>query len=291
MKIKISVRIISLLAIFQTINIIGCDGANEKKTTTETSESYFNDNIDTSKIIIGSQVWMAKNLNISKFNNGDTIHYAKTNYEWQVASENKQPAWCFYDNDPRNGIRYGKLYNWYAVNDVRGLSPKGWHIPSDKEWDSLILFLDPFYNPFISSDYPTKRSEMAGNLLKSTSGWEGYTTGGDLMCTNCANWNKEYRSKVPCHNCKDTRKISTPLIFHSGNGQNTSGFSGLPCGKRLTNGQFLGIGIQGNWWSTSQTFINSFDSPNYYYLNYGNNLICSSTTHGGEGYSIRCVKD
>ena len=90
---------------------------------------------------IGTQVWVTKNLDVDKFRNGDPIPQAKTNEEWKAAGENKQPAWCYYDNDPANGANYGKLYNWYAVNDKRGLAPEGWHVPSKMEWDTLAKFL------------------------------------------------------------------------------------------------------------------------------------------------------
>jgi uncharacterized protein (TIGR02145 family) len=74
-------------------------------------------------VVIGNQTWMAKNLNVSTFRNGDLIPEAKTLSDWHYAKLNKQPAWCYYDNDPGNGEIYGKLYNWYAVNDSRGLAP------------------------------------------------------------------------------------------------------------------------------------------------------------------------
>ena len=51
---------------------------------------------------IGNQTWMAENLNVSTFRNGDPIPQAKTNKEWELAGKNKQPAWCYYDNDPKN---------------------------------------------------------------------------------------------------------------------------------------------------------------------------------------------
>jgi uncharacterized protein (TIGR02145 family) len=86
--------------------------------------------------IIGSQTWATENLKTIVFMNGDTIPETKTVDEWRQAGYNKIPAWCYYDNDPAND-KYGKLYNWYAVNDPRGLSPKGWHIPSDREWGLL----------------------------------------------------------------------------------------------------------------------------------------------------------
>lgn len=86
---------------------------------------------------IGTQVWSATNLNVSNFNNGDAIPEAKTVAEWNKASENGKPTWCYYENDPTNGEIYGKLYNWFVVKDPRGLAPKGWHIPSDTEWKTL----------------------------------------------------------------------------------------------------------------------------------------------------------
>ena len=92
-------------------------------------------------VTIGNQVWMTKNLNVDKFRNGDPIPEAKTEEEWIKAGKNKQPAWCYYDNDPANGEKYGKLYNWYAVNDPRGLAPEGFHVPSDKEWSALVKYI------------------------------------------------------------------------------------------------------------------------------------------------------
>ena len=93
------------------------------------------------EVTIGKQVWMTANLNVDKFRNGDSIPVANTKEEWVKAGENKQPAWCYYVNDPDNGDRYGKLYNWYAVHDPRGLAPEGWKIPSFEDWSGLINFM------------------------------------------------------------------------------------------------------------------------------------------------------
>jgi len=106
---------------------------------------------------IGNQTWMAENLNVSTFRNGDPIPQAKTNEEWEKAGTDGKPAWCYYDNDPANGAKYGKLYNWYAVNDPRGLAPTGCHIPTDAEWTKLTDFLGG--------------EEVAGTKMKNTSGW------------------------------------------------------------------------------------------------------------------------
>jgi len=87
---------------------------------------------------IDSQKWMKQNLQTSFFRNGELIKQAKTEEEWLWATENKVPAWCYYNNDPANGTKYGYLYNWYAINDPRGLAPKGWVIPSQLEYQKLI---------------------------------------------------------------------------------------------------------------------------------------------------------
>ena len=97
-----------------------------------------NDNIDYEYHEYFLDEWMVKNLNVNRFQNGDFIPEAKTNEEWIEAGENCKPAWCYYDNNPENGEIYGKLYNWYAVNDKRGLAPKGWNIPSDSNWRIMI---------------------------------------------------------------------------------------------------------------------------------------------------------
>jgi uncharacterized protein (TIGR02145 family) len=109
------------------------------------------------EVQIGKQIWMSKNLDATHFRNGDEIPEAKTNKAWKEASKNKQPAWCYYNNAVKNGNLYGKLYNWYAVIDPRGLAPLGWHVPSDDEWTTLTDHLGGEKN--------------AGKKLKSASGW------------------------------------------------------------------------------------------------------------------------
>ena len=91
-----------------------------------------------STITIGKQVWMSQNLSVNKFQNGDSIPEVTTESEWNKAGDLKQPAWCYYNNDSSNEKKYGKLYNWYAVNDKRGLAPQGWHIPAETDWAKLI---------------------------------------------------------------------------------------------------------------------------------------------------------
>ena len=223
-------------------------------------------------VTIGAQVWMTKNLDVATFRNGDPIPQAKTNEEWEKAGENKQPAWCYYDNDPANAAKYGKLYNWYAVIDSRGLAPVGYHIPTDAEWTKL--------EDFLGSD--------AGTKMKSKSGWTSYTTGGSKTCPNCVNWNAEYRRKVPCHTCKDTRSVDAPKVANSGNGTNTSGFSGLPGGFRYSGGTFGSIGEGGSWWGSTEDDTNDAWGRK---LGYSNGNVSRSSRNKENGFSVRCLRD
>jgi len=87
---------------------------------------------------IGKQVWMAENLKVTRYRNGDEIRNVTDNTEWKNLVTG---AWCFYNNVAENGVKYGKLYNWYAVTDSREIAPGGWHVPSSEEWDKLDNFL------------------------------------------------------------------------------------------------------------------------------------------------------
>ena len=119
--------------------------------------NYYGKLSNKSTVVIGNQEWMSENLNVTTFRNGDPIPHAQTDEEWKKAGDNGNPAWCYYDNDTENGKEYGKLYNWYAVNDTRLLTPKGWHVPTDGEWSDLIDFLGG--------------EKVAGKKMKSSDGW------------------------------------------------------------------------------------------------------------------------
>ncbi len=108
-------------------------------------------------VIIGDQKWAAANLDVITFRNGDTIPEALTNADWVAAGKAGKPAWCYYNNDTVAGKRLGKLYNWYAVNDSRGLAPEGWKIPGNEDWFKLVSSLGG--------------SQVAGLKMKSTTGW------------------------------------------------------------------------------------------------------------------------
>ena len=89
-------------------------------------------------IAIGTQQWMRENLDVLTYRNGDIIPQVTDPTAWAALTTG---AWCYYNNDVANGAIYGKLYNWYAVNDPRGLAPTGWHVPTDDEWTTLSTTL------------------------------------------------------------------------------------------------------------------------------------------------------
>ena len=181
-------------------------------------------------IKIGNQVWTSKNLDVSTFRNGEAIPEAKNVKQWFKARENKIAAYCYYAYNSKNGKVYGKLYNWHAVNDPRGLAPKGYHIPTDEEWTVLTDFL----------------VGKAGDKMKSTTGW---------------------------------------II---GNGNNSSGFNGLPGGTCDNIGDFYGRTEDGYFWSSSEESTSSA---------LGRRLDCTHTRVSGfndyksDGLSVRCIKD
>ena len=89
-------------------------------------------------VTIGSQIWTKQNLNVSTYRNGDSIPQVTDPTVWAGLTTG---AWCYYNNDSANDAIYGKLYNWYAVNDPRGLAPVGYHISTDAEWSTSIDYL------------------------------------------------------------------------------------------------------------------------------------------------------
>jgi len=87
---------------------------------------------------IGDQVWMAENLKTTRYQNGDSIPNVTGATEWGNLT---MGAYCYYDNNSNNAAIYGRLYNCYAVNDSRNITPVGWHVPSDSEWQTLVDYL------------------------------------------------------------------------------------------------------------------------------------------------------
>ena len=113
------------------------------------------------------QVWMLTNLDVTTYRNGDPIPQVTDSAQWVNLTTG---AWCYPNNDPANGPIYGKLYNWYAVNDPRGLAPVGYHVPTDKEWKTYEMSLG------------MTRQQADGT------GWRGTDEGGKLKETGTTHW-------------------------------------------------------------------------------------------------------
>jgi uncharacterized protein (TIGR02145 family) len=175
-------------------------------------------------VTIGTQVWMKENLKVSKYRNGDAIPTNLDNAAW---SSTTSGAYAIYDNNPINDSIYGKLYNWYAVADPRGLCPAGWHVPSDTEWVALESNLGLPESEFFITSGPRGLTQNVGGKMKATIYW------------------------------------STPNTSAT----NESGLSIFPNGYRENTGEYLNFGIASDHWTSSAAdsstawyrFITTFD--------------------------------
>ncbi len=235
--------------------------------------------------LIGGRIWMTSNLNVSKFQNGDPIYEAKTKAQWNKASKDKKPAWCYYQNNAQNGVTYGKLYNWYAVNDPRGLAPKGWHIPTKSEWKELISNLQ-------------KDVKDVNEALKTKTGWKQYEVGGGEVGSDCiyCNGTGLHKSGRACWICGgtggDRQYVKKRMV--SGNGTNTSGFSAKPGANRFTSEDEeydfnKNIGLVAIWWLPSEA--KSPENAEYVYINNDDYTPTFDDYSKGYGSSVRLIKD
>ncbi len=89
-------------------------------------------------VTIGKQIWMVENLKVTRYRNGDLIPNVADTRQWNFLQTG---AYCNYDNSSQNAIIYGHLYNWYTATDIRNIAPKGWHVPSFAELETLMTYL------------------------------------------------------------------------------------------------------------------------------------------------------
>ena len=140
-------------------------GTQVSFTTTNTSF------VNLPSVTIGTQIWSSKNLDVRTYLNGDFIPQVTDPTQWQNLTTG---AWCWYNNDSATyAATYGRLYNWYAVNDPRGIAPQGWHVPTNSEWDKMTKYLDASVDTTVFGFTGTN----IGTQLKNTSGWNSNGNG------------------------------------------------------------------------------------------------------------------
>lgn len=144
------------LLILATLLLIAGYASTQTNSKTLVRQLRDVDGNDYGIITVGDYSWTTKNLEVKHFRNGDAIPQAQSDEEWLAASENQSPAWCYY-KDEKGVDKSTVLYNWYAVNDKRGLAPLGSHIPSIFEWNNLIEHMGGMEN--------------CSRIIKSKEGW------------------------------------------------------------------------------------------------------------------------
>ncbi len=201
---------------------------------------------------IGNQCWMKENLRTTKYRNGTAIAIITTdNTAWE---NDVTGAWCYYNNSSSNVGTYGRIYNWYAVNNSNGLCPTGWHVPTHDEWTTLERYLCA--SSTCSTDFP---------FDNTTTGYCGTDEGGKLKETGTTNW-------------------ASPNTGAT----NSSNFTGRPGGYRKYDGSFLYMTTIGYFWSS--TNIDTYHAWGRYLQN-TNSTVMRWNFEKGNGFSVRCVKD
>ena len=206
-------------------------------------------------IQIGNQIWMAENLRVTRFRNGDLI---PTVSDYNLWINSDSPAQCPYDySGSKDTIsKYGRYYNWKATADSRGLAPNGWHIPMEYEWRELQMYLS-------KNNYSISKENMSyeiGKSLATTRGWEAYQA--------------QYYT-IGCEPQKN----------------NKSGFTALPSGKyELQNSKRYYKDCY--WWCDVWDTLMVYQNPSYMNIDYSTNQLGSGREMiRTSGYCIRCVKD
>ena len=193
---------------------------------------------------IGDQLWMAENLKVTHYQNSDEIPY--------IYNDPQYGAYINYSNNADNVGVYGRLYNWFAVNDERGLCPDNWHVPSDDEFKSLEMYLG------------MSESEANGEGLRGTD------EGGKLKEEGNEHWNSPNTGAT-----NETDFIALP----GGNRRY----------ETYTNQEiFSGLNRYGFFWSSSEVYtVNAWYRVFSFDYSESNRFHLSKTN----AFSIRCVED
>lgn len=255
MKTKIIFRLtVLILAGFVMAVLYSCSDDDTKPASDTVSDI---DGNTYKTVIIGDQEWMAENLRVSKYNNGDAIPAGLSGTDWGSTTSG---AYAVYNNDDDMLEAYGKLYNWFAVDDSRGLCPEGWSVPSDEDWTQLVNYISDQGFPN-ESDNPNG----AANALKSCR-QEDSPEGGDCDTSEHPRWNSN----------------------GTHHGFDEFGFSGFPGGVRYSSGSFYSIGGNGFWWSSSESSsLNAWSRT----MTRLNGIVSRYDYPKGTGFSVRCFKN
>lgn len=229
-------------------------------------------------IIIGKQVWMDENLKVTRFNDGQPLPLVLSNDEWGSLAS---PGFCYFNNlKEKYGNIYGALYNWYVVESGK-ICPKGWHIPTNEEWDILCNY---FGGRFV-----------AGNMLKESGNLHWTKNPNDLDEYDYGYeydyYNEEFDEYIG--NERFPNPSINENITTNENDINNQSFNALPGALRFPNGNFIKdyysqIGFYGYWWSSTS---NSETHAKAISLSYLDAIVHYKNDKKKSGYSIRCVKD
>ncbi len=231
-------------------------------------------------VIIGDQEWIAENLRVTSYNNGDAIPTGLNNTEWSNTTDG---AYAIFDhnhwaadgiNSPEEMVAaYGKLYNWFAVTDPRGLCPEGWSVPSHDDWTQLEQYI---CNALGNSNCETKFP-----YDNTSKGWRGTTESNALK--SCRQINSP--AGGDCDTSEHPRWIEDNYSGLNNYGFDGFGFSALPGGYRWSSGIFFNVGGNGTWWSSTKhseahawyrTILSYYESVgrDYYFKSIGRNVRC-----------------
>lgn len=217
-------------------------------------------------IEIGDLEWMAENLRVTRYNNGDDLNAGLSNIDWENATEG---AYAVHEHDNVIGIdseeemieAYGKLYNWYAVSDDRDICPEGWHVPGDDEWTGMVDYLIATHG--WSNDL--NDVDGIGNKLKS-----------------CRQVNS------PEGDACDTNEHPRWEPHEAHYGTDELGFAGLPSGNRHFSGPYTALGEYGGFWSSTENTSNTSWS---HFLSFTFGNLLRGSFEKPTGFSIRCVRE
>ncbi len=209
---------------------------------------------------IGDQIWMAENLMVTRFPNGNPISLVSSAATWDAFTyTGADKAYCYYDNSATNLNTYGALYTWAAAmngkassdnnpSNVQGVCPTGWHLPSDSEWKELETALG--MSPSVLDDFGNRGTDEGSKLKEAgTAHWSAPNTGAN----------------------------------------NQSGFTAIPGGQRTSTGAFAGDNNGAYFWSSTLSSTQFVINRN---LSWGATTVNRSTSASIlYGLSVRCVKD